>query len=426
MLKSKQLIFLCAAVAGMLQVMLCGRAGAQKLTSSPYSRYGIGEIYRPAFSQQLPMAGVSYAVIDSSYINVQNPASYGWYSLTVFEAGVRSSSSLQSSADTSQWANNTAFSHLAFGIPITRWWGGSFGILPYSSVGYKISNTQSEEGVGEVQYSYEGSGGINKAYIGNAVKIKQRLTLGFNAAYLFGSIAKNRTLVFSAPSAFNSRIFDNINVSHFALDFGAQYQAKINDSWRAGIGAVYAYADEMTAHRTQAGYTFVSRATGDLSKDTLIASADTGAIRLPQTLGFGISLFNDDKWLIAADYTMKNWSDFLIFGLSESFTNMHQVAAGAQYIPEKNAVGKFFRTLNYRWGARYSTGYININNTAISEYGISFGCGVPLKRSRSTLNLGIEVGERGTTQNNLIREQFINVNFGVAINDKWFIKRKYE
>ena len=37
-----------------------------------------------------------------------------------------------------------------------------------------------------------------------------------------------------------------------------------------------------------------------------------------------------------------------------------------------------------------------------------------------------EIGSRGTTDNNLIKENFIRFGIGLTLNDRWFIKTKYE
>ena len=70
-----------------------------------------------------------------------------------------------------------------------------------------------------------------------------------------------------------------------------------------------------------------------------------------------------------------------------------------------------------------------INNQDLPEYGIAFGMGLPLKREQTTvpqLNIGFEYGKRGQTGNDLIEETFYKINIGITINDRWFIKRRYD
>ena len=65
-----------------------------------------------------------------------------------------------------------------------------------------------------------------------------------------------------------------------------------------------------------------------------------------------------------------------------------------------------------------------INDTDINEYGISFGVSLPMGLKLSNVNLGFEIGKRGTTDNNLIEEKFYNFRLSLSLNDKWFRKQK--
>ena len=42
------------------------------------------------------------------------------------------------------------------------------------------------------------------------------------------------------------------------------------------------------------------------------------------------------------------------------------------------------------------------------------------------IDLGVEIGKRGTLDNNLIRQNFINFRVGINFADKWFMKRLYD
>jgi hypothetical protein len=76
-------------------------------------------------------------------------------------------------------------------------------------------------------------------------------------------------------------------------------------------------------------------------------------------------------------------------------------------------------------GARYNQTYLNLYGQSINEFGISFGLGLPLPRSLTTIDLSLEVGRGGTTAKNLIQETFVNFTVGVSIYERWFVKRRY-
>jgi hypothetical protein len=43
----------------------------------------------------------------------------------------------------------------------------------------------------------------------------------------------------------------------------------------------------------------------------------------------------------------------------------------------------------------------------------------------SNANLGLEFGKRGTTNKNLIQENFVNLNVSLSLNSRWFKQKKY-
>jgi len=51
---------------------------------------------------------------------------------------------------------------------------------------------------------------------------------------------------------------------------------------------------------------------------------------------------------------------------------------------------------------------------------------LPLGGTFSNLNMGVEYGRKGTTKANLVQENYTNVVMSLSLNDKWFVKRKYD
>jgi hypothetical protein len=143
---------------------------AQIATSSPYSRFGLGDLQRNALPQFNAFGGGSTALSNAKSVNPSNPATYtsftpnsfllstgGWHQTTKMENTL---------AD--QTVNNNGFSHLVLGFPLTKRIGVSFGMLPFSSTGYEMSadlldvNDPSHQAIA----NYYGDGGISKIYFG--------------------------------------------------------------------------------------------------------------------------------------------------------------------------------------------------------------------------------------------------------------------
>jgi len=69
---------------------------------------------------------------------------------------------------------------------------------------------------------------------------------------------------------------------------------------------------------------------------------------------------------------------------------------------------------------------MEIKNETIRDYAFTAGLGLPLGGTFSNLNLGVEYGRRGTAKALLIEENYTNVILSLSLNDRWFIKRKYD
>ncbi|MDQ3192958.1 MAG: hypothetical protein M3Q58_15325 [Bacteroidota bacterium] len=407
-----------------IALVLVGFKLDAQVTSSPYSRYGVGDLNRGTFSQNFSLGNTSIGLRNPGFINIGNPASYSSFDLTVFEVGLNSNVSMFTSDTSSFTSYHASFAYLGFGLPITPWWGMSFGVLPFSSIGYNIIHEREIENIGLITERYQGSGGVNKVFWGNGLSYR-KFSAGFNASYLFGTLTKERRIIFDPVIPFNTVAINETSVSDFVFDTGIQFRDSLSEKWVINLGAVYGFRSLTNATRQEFVATYESLPVGDQIKDTVVFENVRGNIVLPQSFGAGFSL-ESSRLLIAGDWKYAQWADFRNFGRSDSLVNNSEFTFGAQFTPDKDAVVSFWKRVQYRAGARYNTGYLQINNQQISEYGITFGAGLPLRRARTTVNVGFEIGQRGTTREGLIREQYINFNFGMAINDKWFIQRKYD
>jgi len=70
-------------------------------------------------------------------------------------------------------------------------------------------------------------------------------------------------------------------------------------------------------------------------------------------------------------------------------TFSHYFRFGMEYTHNQAALRGFFNKIYYRLGGYYSDTYLRINNEQLSDYGITFGVGLPLKAYKSSFNLGM-------------------------------------
>jgi len=115
-----------------------------------------------------------------------------------------------------------------------------------------------------------------------------------------------------------------------------------------------------------------------------------------------------------------------MFGESDSLANSMKLSGGLQFTPDKMSVNKYWKLIKFRFGGKFQKSYLQLHNTQLNERSVTFGFGLPLRKTKSEINLSVEMGERGTTNNNLIKEQFFRFQIGLSLKDVWFVKRKYD
>lgn len=430
MLKSNRKVIPTLIVVFIMTIL---SLNAQNRIHSPYSRFGLGELQSYNNSRYAAMGGIGYAVRNPSSVNILNPASYTSFdSLSfVFEGGLLSNFTKLETSTLSQKSNYTSLAYITFGFPINKWWKGSFGLLPYSSVGYNVSESQVLSGLGTVKYKSEGQGGLNQFFIGQGFKINQNLSLGVNVSYLFGYIDRIQKVYFpDSIYTYNIKDLVSTNLGIFNFNFGLQYTKKIGNGLTLGTGIVFSNAMNAKTTEDQLVYSFSESTTGyEYVHDTSTNSTQTdieGNIHIPMNFGIGFTLEKANKWLIGTDFNWQNWAKYSYNDLPDpSLTNSMRISVGGEIKPDYYS-SKYFKRITYRAGFRYSTTNLKIENNQIDEFGISFGLGLPLRKSKSTINLGIEYGKRGTIDNNPIKENFTKITIGFSAYDFWFFKRKFD
>jgi hypothetical protein len=408
-----------AAVQGQIQI------------NSPYTRYGLGSLVENGMDPRITsMGGLYYGMRGSSLINTANPASYTAFDSVsfVFDAGIFGLiTQLQTSTQTNQ-GDYISLSHLMFGFPVTKWWRTSLGILPFSYVGYDIYNTVTQEDITDVQYVYQGSGGLNQLYWGNAFLIGKKLSVGFNMKYLFGSIVRSRGVSFpDSIEMKNTYIRGAIKPSDIYGEIGVQYKASLPKGLFMVVGGAFGPQVDISSKANYLATTYFGQINSvQYSYDTIeFLVNQKGTFVLPIRTGVGITLGKEGKWLVGTDFLWQNWEKYTYYGNSDSLVNRWNIALGGEYIPDAKSISSYFQRISYRMGGHYGKTPLYLKGKHLDEYGISFGLGLPIRKSKSTVNLSMSLGKRGTIQNGLINEKFIRFTVGVNIFENWFFKSKY-
>lgn len=404
---------------------------AQHNTTSPYTMYGIGDINHKDFGRSQGLGGIGIGLPSYNALNIINPASYGFIKKhsVLFEFGGTYKYSDFKTNKLNHSFHDVNLSYIAMGFPVTKWWSASFGLLPFSSTGYNIMSTSpSVYGTSETEYT--GSGGIDQLYFGSAFKPHKSLSIGFNASYLYGPLERETEEIFTGGD-FETNMYEKqqLRVSDFYFSTGIQYHKLLSKKYLVTVGAVYEKNADINAYRTEFATQTWSLNIGKESQSYIIDTLrndtlDEGHFELPSKFGIGGSL-QTEKILVGFDYFYQDWSESSFFGTQDSLANSNRFSLGFEYTPNVRSP-KYIKNINYRLGLYYSDTYLKINNNQLKEYGASMGLGLPLRNSRSVLNLAFQYIRRGNTENNLIQEDYFIFTLNLTMHDLWFIKRKFD
>ena len=398
---------------------------SQEGTSSPYSFYGIGDIKFSGTLENRSMGGISMAQ-DTTHINLQNPAGYANLRWTTFTIGGGSNYSKQKSGDESAKAQKTTLDYLALGIPLSKKFGGAFGLIPYSSVGYRIANENPDPT--QISKRFNGWGGLNRVFMGFGYNVVKNLNLGVNAYYNFGKIQSN-SLEYIPEIATGSRELNVANLSGVNFNIGMMYKAKFNDKLSLFSSLYYTPASTLKAENTRSIATVAYNSVFDLQVvDVSGQQTSEVDLELPQKWTFGAGLGDSKKWLLGGEVSFQD-----VGKLANDYNTIDQVSnekyerysIGGYYTPNSNPFSSYLKKITYRAGLRYEKTGLVVNSVSINDTALTFGMGLPITGALSNLNLGLEYGKKGTTSHNLVQENYFSLSVSFSLNDKWFVKSKF-
>lgn len=397
---------------------------SQEGSSSPYSFFGIGETRFNGNVESRSMGGISM-IPDSTRINFQNPASYGNLKLTNFSIGGSTSETNQKSVTASAKAKRTTLDYLSLAIPLGKF-GAGFGLIPYSSVGYKTESISSIDSQNDRRFY--GSGGLNRVFLGTGYRILPNLSFGAMAYYNFGKIQVN-SLEFVTNSTTGSSESNVNDLNGVNFNIGLLYQYKLREKLSIFSSLYYTPKSILFSNNVSTvtpieynfQYDFVAIDTGD-------SVTKANELQMPQKWAVGLGIGDSKKWSVGAEVAIQDAGSLQNVYNTRSnatFQKNQKFSFGGYITPSTKPFESYPKKITYRGGFVYEKTGLIINSEEIKDLGVTIGFGLPVSGSFSNLNIGVEFGKRGTIANNLVQENYLVVNFGFSLNDKWFVKNKY-
>ena len=397
---------------------------AQKGTLSPYSFYGLGEPLFSGTADQRSMGGL-VAHVDSIHYNVSSPASLAELKLVNYNIGVNFSKRNFISDANSSTNETAAIDYMTVAIP-TKYFGFGFGLLPKTAVGYRLSVSDEIDGVNS-NSNYEGNGGVNQVFFSLGFSPIKNLGIGASVHYNFGSIFRVHTRKDDGIDLL-SQLNNESELRGLEWNLSSFYKIQLSSQLQMQLHYAYQPKANLESFNVRSISTFTSLGEQrDIQEINLsLEGLDETRSEIPakQTIGGGIG--EPKKWYIGGHWTETDGSinnSFYSVG-SVRYESASQLSIGGYFIPEYDSFSSYWKRIVYRVGFVSSETGMILNDKVIENTGITFGVGLPIA-GFSNVNMGFEIGKLGAVGESLIEENYFNIRIGFSLNDRWFIKRKY-
>lgn len=425
-----------------LMALCTASAWSQSGTNSPYSQYGLGSLtdYSNGFNRG--MNGLGLGFHEHNQLNVVNPASYAYLDSLSFFFDIGASGQVTNFKEGGRKlnANNAALDYVTAGFRLARHLGLSFGLIPYTNVGYSYANTTTISKVDDgtkttTSNSYSGDGGLHEVYLGMGYRPFKGFSFGFNFGYLWGDLNHYVVNSYSETAINTLSKYYTATVQNYKLDLGLQYTAKLGKKDEVTLGLTYTLGHKLN---TDADCQVISSNSVTSVNDTATYTA-MNAYEMPSQYAAGLMWKHNNQWRVGVDYSMQKWSSVVAPELVASgnqpsyvvrkdmFNDRHKVTIGGEYVNDETS-RNFFKRLRIRAGASYASSYLKINGQdGPKEYSVSAGFGIPIVNgynNRSILNVSGQWVRQDATS--FIKENTFRINIGLTFNEKWFDKWKMD
>ena len=409
---------------------------------SPYSMYGIGDLSRFGTAYNRSMGGVGIATRDKRNINILNPAAVTERDIQSFmlDFSITQGNRYYAQRDLHSSNNTFNINSIIMSFPIFKPMAMYVGVAPYSDIGYKISAWETDQSIiahtGSILNTVQGYGGLYNLFSGIGYNLFKGFSVGGEVDYVFGSLHKDNS--FEMASSSHRSISSGYTLTLRALTgkFGAQYAFPIAKDVSAVVGATYKLGTNVggTVDRFEI-QTISSINDSTPSPRTYSDTLGNGKVKLASEIGVGLAVKGGDKWSAEVNYIRSDWSrsgmdkvtGFKNTGASTfSATTAQSIRAGFSYTPNYNDSRYYLRRVDYRIGTYYDRAYYKLDGNNIDSFGVTFGVTLPIAKAYNYITLGVDIGQRASKRDNLVRERYVNFTISMNIFDLWFIKPRYD
>ncbi len=400
-------------------------------TGSIYSYYGAGAVtdFRDPNASGMGMTGVGLSITGT---NLSNPATWSSAVLAAGTGGFEINTITSSNRNTHVARSQINITHFQLILPVVKQkFGISASLYPITQSNYHYQNTGQidsiQTNVGNVAYqnNYKGSGGLNALEVGFGWNITKNLSVGYAPSLVFGKLTNDVTTSFSSVYYYPTHY--NINTTNIGMGnrVGLFFQKNkvFNSNDLISFGATASLPVTLKSDKSVENYINISG-----SEVNKITNLTSGNIRLPLRAGFGLGYWFNNHWMVGGEALYQKWGNYK--GINSRQTDYYKdrlrFGMGGQFLPARSVNNPgFFRTLVYRAGFSYDTGYLKLQGQNISSLMMSAGIGIP-SRTASSIDIDLSYGWRGTTSHDLVRERIFSIKVSFNLAELMFFKRKIQ
>ncbi|PIE99368.1 MAG: hypothetical protein CR961_00765 [Polaribacter sp.] len=379
------------------------------------------------------MGGLGVAMQEYNYLNFVNPASVANLRVTTYTVAGQTSFLTLKDNKASQSGHTTELSYIALGFPLGKKAGFTLGLQPLTSIGYSFTNEQTDNNQIRKLTRYKGKGGANRLYGNFGINVYEGLSIGLEGAFIFGNVQK--TIIESKKGVVSSTKYESdATLRGLEVKTGIQYKTNLSKGYQLHTGLAVKFGGNLKNSGEEKMYSLIYNNSGyEIPKNTLYDRSFKRDIKIPVSIVAGVGFGKVNKWYLGLNSEYQRPQESIKVD-NMRYEEVLRTSFGGYYIPKINSISSYWDRVTYRGGLRFErTGLMlkgansQQNFSSINDFGINVGLGLPLPNQLSNVNLGFEYGQRGTTTNNLVKENYFNVKLSLSLNSlNWFIKRKID
>ncbi|MEQ9036491.1 hypothetical protein [Gracilimonas sp.] len=406
---------------------------SQSRSGSFYSLFGVGFPTDNNNTRELGLGilGVSLDNMDSN--SLQNPALWGKNFLTTASTGFNLSQFRATGSSSKSVNQLLEAGYLQVTFPVIREKLGISGsVYSVTRSNYRFVNIDSTVSSPDNVINYasdvRGAGGINKIEAGIGWTINKNISVGYAPSLTFISQNNSEDVFFSQSGYTTSNSDSKVTGTTIGHRFGALFSFnnlfRSND--RISLGASATLPITIDAQEK----TTVTKFVNGQEQEVPLRGAQEGEITLPLEINAGLTYYPTSLVNFSLEGLYEQWSDYeSAFDPNSELSYMSdriKAGLGAEYHPYRTNSSSFWSNFRYGGGISYDSGHLNIEGQDISTLWFSAGLGIisPDPRSRSSVDISIRYGLRGTTNNNLIREKIWALNLSINLSELMFFRQK--